>query len=99
MQRGLVRYWWVLVKLVLTTGALALLILHTRVVDTAADHLGWDTAGGMDDMHLQLIFDAPGALGVLMVTTLLSVVKPPGRTPFRGVLRRPTPRASVMSDR
>jgi hypothetical protein len=82
-QWGLIRYWWVLIKLVLTSGALAFLIVHMRVVDTAADHLGWGAMAGMDAVRSQLVVDSAAALGVLVITTLLSVVKPPGRTRFR----------------
>ncbi|MFB9309743.1 hypothetical protein BJY17_000802 [Agromyces hippuratus] len=80
---GLVRHYWVLMKLVLTTGALGLLILHTSVVDAAAGHAAGGGADGLDAMRLQLVIDSAAACAVLALTTLLSVVKPRGRTPFR----------------
>lgn len=82
-QWGLVRHYWVLMKLVLTTGALGLLILHTSVVDSAAVHAAGGGMGGFDAMRLQLVIDSAAACAVLALTTLLSVVKPRGRTPFR----------------
>jgi hypothetical protein len=83
---GLLRYWWVLFKLVLTSGALVVLFLHTGAVDTAAVHLGADGMSGMGDLEqvrLQLVVDSAAAAAVLAITTLLSVVKPRGETPFR----------------
>jgi hypothetical protein len=83
-QWGLVRHYWVLMKLVLTTGALGLLFLHTNVVDSAAGHAAMGGMGsGFDAMKLQLVVDSAAACAVLALTTLLSVVKPRGRTPFR----------------
>ena len=82
-QWGLVRHYWVLIKLVLTTGALGLLLLHTQVVDAAADHAATGGMGTFDAMRSQLVVDAAAACAVLTLTTLLSVIKPRGRTPFR----------------
>jgi hypothetical protein len=80
---GLVRHYWVLIKLVLTTGALGLLLLHTSVVDAAAGHATTGGMGEFDVMKLQLVVDSAAACAVLALTTLLSVVRPRGRTPFR----------------
>lgn len=85
-QWGLVRYWWVLIKLVLTTGSLVLYLVHLQVVDRAAEHgMGPDAADGLealDGMRLQLVIDSGAALVVLVIATLLSILKPRGLTPF-----------------
>jgi uncharacterized membrane protein len=100
-QWGLVRYWWVFIKLVLTTGALALLVVHIQVVDRAASHIGTGAMAGMsglDEVRLQLVVDSAGAVAVLVITTLLSVVKPRGRTPFRtGERELNSPRVGLPS--
>jgi hypothetical protein len=81
---GLLRHWWVLVKLVLTVVASALLLLHTQPVG----HLGTIAAAGgplgtdVDGMRLQLVVDAAAALVVLLGATVLAVVKPRGVTQF-----------------
>lgn len=84
-QWGLLRHYWVLIKLVLTTASLVLLLLHLRVVDSAAEHLpsaGAHGSDGFDAIRLQLVVDSAAALVVLIVATLLSIVKPRGQTPF-----------------
>ncbi len=79
---GLVRHWWVLVKLVLTVAATGLLLLHTQPIS----HLGGIAAAGapfgaaLDGMRLQLVVDAAAALLVLLGATALAVVKPRGLT-------------------
>ena len=80
---GLVRHYWVLMKLVLTTGALGFLFLHTGIIDAAAGHHVAEDLDAFDAMRLQLVVDSAAACGVLALTTLLSIVKPRGRTPFR----------------
>lgn len=85
-QWGLVRHYWVLVKLVLTTGSIAVLLLHLRGIDSAADH--WISAAPgrgadeLDAIRLQLVVESAAALVVLVIATLLSILKPRGQTPF-----------------
>jgi hypothetical protein len=81
---GLVRQWWVLIKLALTVVATGLLLLHTQPIG----HLSGIAASGgplgadLDGMRVQLLVDAAAALVVLMGATVLAVVKPRGLTPF-----------------
>ncbi len=81
---GLLRHWWVLVKLVLTVVATALLLLHTQPIG----HLGAVSAAGggfgadLNGMRIQLVVDAAAALVVLVGATVLAVVKPRGVTRF-----------------
>jgi hypothetical protein len=80
---GLFRHYWVLVKLVLTVVATALLLLHTRPIG----HLGAVAASGarfgadLEGMQVQLVVDAAAALIVLLGATGLAVYKPRGLTP------------------
>ena len=79
---GLVRHWWVVIKLALTVVATALLLLHTQPIG----HLGAVAAAGggfgadLDGMRVQLVVDAAAALVVLLGTTVLAVLKPRGVT-------------------
>ena len=81
---GLLRHWWVVVKLVLTVVATALLLLHTQPIG----HLGAVAAAGggfgadLNGMRIQLVVDAAAALVVLLGATVLAVVKPRGVTRF-----------------
>jgi hypothetical protein len=64
---GLFRYYWVLVKLVLTLGAVTILLMHMPAVGRRAG------------VQAEVIH-AGGGLLVLLATTTLSVYKPWGRT-------------------
>lgn len=87
---GLVRHYWVLGKLLLTTAATIILLLHTQVIGymaTAASH-AMPQGADIDRLRLQLVVNAAAALIVLFLTTLVAVVKPAGRTPFGPVAAR-----------
>jgi hypothetical protein len=81
---GLFRHYWVLVKFLLTVGAIAVLLLHMRMVShlsraaTASVLASADLRG----LRLQIAADAGAGLVVLLVTTALAVYKPRGVTPF-----------------
>jgi hypothetical protein len=83
-QWGLLRYYWVTVKLVLTIGATILLLVHQfTAVATAARRVVLAPAGtrpAVEQLGNQLIVDSGLALAVLTVTTVLSIYKPWGRT-------------------
>jgi hypothetical protein len=66
---GLFRHYWVLVKFVMTVGAVTILLLHIPAVGRASGPAG------------ELIH-AGGGLLVLVAATALSVYKPWGRTPY-----------------
>lgn len=86
---GLFRHYWVVTKLLLTVLATAILLLHTQPIDrVAAAALQADLSGAdLREVRVQLIGDASAALFVLLVTTILSVYKPWGLTPY-GVRRQ-----------
>lgn len=78
---GLLRHYWVLVKLVMTVLATALLLVHMQVADRVAGAAAQSALAGADlvGMRVQLVADAGAALVVLLVAVTLSVYKPRGR--------------------
>ena len=106
---GLLRYYWVFVKFVLTLGATFLLLLHQfTAVAEAARRVSAAPAGTMPEIGGfggQLVFDAGLAVLVLLGITALSVFKPWGRTPYgqrqlqedRGPRPVKAPRASLRN--
>ncbi len=81
---GLFRHYWVLAKLLITAVSTFLLITHTRGISYVADIAGQMALGSGDlrELRVQLAVDAAAAIVVLLVTTLLSVYKPRGLTPY-----------------
>ena len=79
---GLLRYYWVVTKLVLTIGATTLLLLHqfTAVAEAArrASAAPTGVLPAVGGLGKQLVFDASFAVFVLLVTTVLSIYKPWG---------------------
>jgi hypothetical protein len=83
---GLVRHYWILLKLALTIGSTLLLLLHqfTAVASAARSVLG-AAAGTLPDAGpagMQLAWDAGLAVLVLLLITTLSVYKPWGLTSY-----------------
>jgi hypothetical protein len=94
---GLVRHYWILLKLALSIGSTLLLLLHqfTAVAGAAKAVLG-GTAGSLPDAGpagMQLAWDAGLAVLVLLLITVLSVYKPWGLTSYGR--RRLPPRPDV----
>jgi uncharacterized membrane protein len=81
---GLVRHYWVLIKLVLTVLATAVLLLHMQPIGQMADAAANGLLEGDDQrsMRIQLVFDAGAALVVLLVNVTLSIIKPRGMTHY-----------------
>ena len=78
---GLVRHYWVLVKLVLTLVALIVLLLQTGTIETlaalaAAGRIGPATLDG----QMAMVIHSAGGLVVLLGATVLSTYKPRGLT-------------------
>ncbi len=90
---GVFRHYWVLISLVLTVLAAAVLLLHMPEVSSLANKVreadGADLGGlGGDLVH------AGGGLLILLVITALNVYKPRGLTPYgwrKQHERRPAP--------
>ncbi|HLW00604.1 MAG TPA: hypothetical protein VKT82_18245 [Ktedonobacterales bacterium] len=81
---GLFRYYWVLLKLVITLLATLVLLVHTQpitLLTRAAAQIatfGPDLAGARHEM----VIASAAALGVLLALTVLSVYKPRGITSY-----------------
>jgi hypothetical protein len=83
-QWGLVRHYWIVVKLVFTVVATVLLLVHMQPTSHMARVAAATTLMPVDirGLRLQLVADAAGALVVLLVATALSVYKPWGMTVY-----------------
>lgn len=85
---GLLRHYWVLVKLLLTLAAAAVLVLETGTVG----HLARAAGSGSDPRELPgTLPHSVGGLVVLLVATALSVYKPRGLTRHGWRTRRDRP--------
>lgn len=81
---GLVRHYWIFVKLVLSVVATAILILHFRVIVQMAAHAAEAMVRPGEAMSLRvpLLVHAAGGLIVLLAITGISIFKPWGLTPW-----------------
>jgi hypothetical protein len=81
---GLFRHYWVIAKLLITAVSTFLLLSHTQGVRYMAEVAGGMSLGSTDLRYLreQLVIEAAGAIVALIATTLLSVYKPRGLTPY-----------------
>lgn len=81
---GLLRYWWVVVKLVLTGGAILVLLQYTQTMS----HLvvaASDASASISDIRelaMSPLIHAGGGALVLLGAKVLSVYKPRGLTPY-----------------
>lgn len=78
---GLVRHYWVLMKLLLTVLATIVLLLHMPTVSVLAGSAAEMDRANLGGLQGELLH-AGGGLLVLLVTTTLSVYKPRGLTPY-----------------
>ena len=81
---GLLRYWWVVVKLVLTIGATLVLLQYTQTMSHLVKAAGDAAASARDLRELAfspVLHASAGAL-VLLVANVLSVYKPRGLTQY-----------------
>jgi hypothetical protein len=90
-QWGLFRHYWVLISLVLTVVATAVLLSETRTINYLAD-IAADPATPGDDLRAlgSTLVHSVGGLAVLLVVLVLNVYKPRGTTPYgRAKQRQP----------
>lgn len=80
---GLFRHYWVLVKLLITAFATIVLLEHMPAVSTIAGLVATTQNPSLlpAGMRSDLVH-AGGALGVLLVTTILAIYKPQGLTRY-----------------
>jgi len=81
---GLLRHYWVLIKLVLTILATLALLVHMQPIGYMARVAAATTIARADHrgVRIQLVATAGAALLVLLVATTLGVYKPRGMTPY-----------------
>lgn len=81
---GLFRHYWVLIKLLLTVFAIAVLLSKMKLIGYAAGLAAETTLprAELRAVGTQLVLHAAGGLLVLVVPAVLSVYKPPGRTRY-----------------
>lgn len=81
---GLLRHYWVVIKLGLTVLATGLLLLHMRPIDAMAGEAARRVIqpGELRELRLQLVAQAAAALVLLVFVTGLAVYKPQGLTPY-----------------
>lgn len=81
---GLFRHYWVVVKLLLTVFATAVLLVKMELIGYAARPAAETTLSPADlrAAGIQLVVHAAGGLLVLLVPAVLSVYKPPGVTRY-----------------
>ncbi|OLZ50181.1 hypothetical protein [Amycolatopsis keratiniphila] len=81
---GLLRHYWVTFKLLLTTLATIVLLVHTQVIDHVAATAGQPSLPlePLSGMQTQLVVDAAAAILILLATTVLAVYKPRGLTRY-----------------
>ncbi|HEV7166001.1 MAG TPA: hypothetical protein VGO35_11505 [Gammaproteobacteria bacterium] len=81
---GLFRYYWVLLKLLITPLATIVLLMHTQPIGFLAD-AATKTAmfgAGLYGMQVLMVVVSAGAVLVLLLLTLLAVYKPKGMTRY-----------------
>jgi hypothetical protein len=92
---GLVRYWWVVVKLVITLAAALVLLAYLGTLRTLADAAAHPADGSADLLpSLSPVVHAGAATLVLLVAAVLSVFKPRGLTRY-GWRRQAAARAAA----
>lgn len=77
---GLFRYYWVIIKLVLTIIAVAVLMIQTQNIGMVAQMALAGQMDGLGGPRFGLILHGTGGMVVLLVITVLSIYKPRGMT-------------------
>jgi hypothetical protein len=81
---GLFRYYWVLLKLLITALATLILLVHLQPIERLAAVAATTSVSGANlrDAQLNMVVASAAALAVLLALTALSVYKPRGMTPY-----------------
>jgi len=81
---GLFRWYWLLVKLLITLFATLVLLVHTEPIDLLARVAAETTvfSAELRSRQLQMVIASAAGLLVLLLATALSVYKPRGMTPY-----------------
>ena len=80
---GLIKHYWVLAKLLLSTLTVAVLLIQLETIHTLSTIAAHDALSA-DDMgqQMRVLVHASGGLVVLLLATVLSVYKPRGMTRY-----------------
>ncbi len=81
---GLFRYYWVLLKLVITILSTVVLLVHTQPIGRLAGAASNTTSFDADlsELRIQMVVASGAALLVLLVLTAISVYQPRGMTQY-----------------
>lgn len=81
-QWGLLRHYWVIIKLLITLLSTIILLIHMRPITHIAEVAAATSLANTDlrRLRFQLVFDAAAAVVALLVATTLSIYKPKGVT-------------------
>ena len=81
---GLFRYYWVVIKLLITLVATIILLVHTQLIDVLGAVAAKTTVLGADlqSSQLLMVVASVAALLALLMATALSVYKPQGMTRY-----------------
>jgi hypothetical protein len=79
---GLFRYYWLIIKFVLTLIAFTVLLLQTSTINMLSDAALHGDLSAMNAPRMAMILHAAGGLVVLIVATVLSIYKPRGMTAY-----------------
>jgi hypothetical protein len=79
---GVVRYYWVIVKLVLTIIVLVVLLLQLDGIELASRAALSGDLGVNSGIRVSMVLHAAGGLAVLLFVTALSIYKPRGMTRY-----------------
>jgi hypothetical protein len=81
---GLFRYYWIVVKLLVTLPAIILMLMHMQPVGYMADIVSTvaPSSAGFGGLRIRLVAYAVAALLVLLIVTALSTYKPRGKTRY-----------------
>ncbi len=94
---GLIKHWWIVVKLILTIGCTILLLLHTNQISYLAQTAAQSvlTNPELVGLRMEIMVKAAAAVIVLIAITAISVYKPWGLTPYGTSKLRQLPQAGV----
>ena len=100
---GLLRHYWVLIKLLITPLATLILLVHMQPIREVAE-VARQTLMSQSDLNqlrVQIVVDAAAGAFVLLVATTLSVYKPRGMTAHgrRGTIARAPSSHSIGAER
>jgi hypothetical protein len=81
---GVFRYYWVVVKLLITMLSIIVLLVHTQPIRLLASVVAKTTVFSADLLgpQIQMVVASGATLVVLLVLIGLSIYKPPGMTPY-----------------